>query len=153
MSDDYLREAYLGEIGGEAYFRSLAEVLPDRATALNLLAEVEQVTAEYLEPHLQAPVSENAVAERRAQGSKVVAAQDLKDWTGFLQSALPVVEQALAMMQKAEADAPENLLAVYQTYTAHEQALADYLRLERVGEDGTRVLEAYLQRVGSRHAD
>ena len=54
--EDYLQEAYLGEIGGEATFRALAEALPEQANDLNLLAEVERVTAEYLSLHLLSPV-------------------------------------------------------------------------------------------------
>lgn len=37
---------------------------------------------------------------------------------------------------------------VVETYTDHEQALADYLRLERDGKDGAHVLENYINRVG-----
>jgi hypothetical protein len=50
-------------------------------------------------------------------------------------------------LKAAEAHAPKELLEVYQTYTAHEQALADYLRLERDGKGGAHVLENYFERV------
>jgi hypothetical protein len=50
-------------------------------------------------------------------------------------------------LKVAEAHAPKELLEVYQTYTAHEQALADYLRLEQDGKGGAPVLENYIERV------
>ena len=48
----------------------------------------------------------------------------------------------------AEEHAPEQLMEVYQTFTAHEQALSDYLKLAREGQDGAHVLEDYINRVG-----
>ena len=146
--EHYLQEAYLGEIGGEATFRALAESLPERASDLHLLAEVERVTAEYLSLHLLSSVPTEAVAKRRAEGKKRVTAMGIESWAALLEGALPVVEDALATLKAAEAHAPKDLLEVYQTYTAHEQALADYLRLERDGKDGAHVLENYINRVG-----
>jgi hypothetical protein len=147
--EHYLQEAYLGEIGGEATFRAIAELLPERASELHLLAEVERITAEYLSVHLLSPVPAEAVAERRAQGEKRVTAMGIDSWASLLDSAMPIVEDALATLKAAEADAPENLLEIYQTYTAHEQALADYMQLERDGRDGAHVLEDFINRVSA----
>ncbi len=146
-SEDYLREAYLGELGGEATFRALVEVLPDRAADLSLLADVERVTANYLKPHLRAEVPEALVVERRKAGEQGVSALGVESWEGFLKIALPVVEKALARMKDAEAGAPEALLEVYETYSAHEQALADFMHQELEGNAGAHVLERYLERV------
>jgi hypothetical protein len=145
IPERYLQEAYLGEIGGEATFRALAEALPERASDLHLLAEVERVTAEYLNLYLLSSVG--AVAKRRVEGKKRVAAMGIENWAALLDTALPIVEEALATLRAAEAHAPKDLLEVYQTFTAHEQALADYLRLERDGKDGAQVLENYINRV------
>jgi hypothetical protein len=144
----YLQEAYLGEIGGEATFLGLVEALPERAGSLNLLAEVERVTAEYLSDHLLSPISPEVVEQRRAEGRNRATALSAENWAALLDSAIPVVEAAVAVFKTAEANAPDDLLEVYQTYTAHEQALADYMLLERDGQDGARVLQDYISRVG-----
>lgn len=59
----------------------------------------------------------------------------------------PIVQEALEEFKAAEAHAPEELLEVYQMYTAHEQALSDYLRLEREGTNGEHVLRNYIEQV------
>ena len=143
----YLQEAYLGEIGGEATFGALAEVLPEHATGLRLLAEVERITAHYLSLHLLSPVPADAVERRRAEGKQRVTAMGIDSWEALLEGAIPVVEEALTVFKAAEAQAPEALLEVYQTFTAHEQALADYLRLAKGGEDGAHLLEEYINQV------
>jgi len=65
-------------------------------------------------------------------------------WAALLDAATPIVLKAVNTLKSAEAHAPRELLEVYQTYTAHEQALADYLRLERDGESGVHVLESFI---------
>ena len=57
-ASSYLKDAYLGELGGEASFIAWEEVLPERKDSLRLLAEVEAVTARYLRQHLMSEVSE-----------------------------------------------------------------------------------------------
>ncbi|MFP6806732.1 MAG: hypothetical protein VB957_06065 [Pseudomonadales bacterium] len=146
-SERYLLDAYLGEISGESTFRALVGTLPERASDLHMLAEVERVTAVYLSHHLLSPVSTEAVASCRAEAKRQVAAMGIDSWAAFLEGATPIVEQALEELKAAEAQAPKALLEVYQTYTAHEQALADYLRLERDGNGGAHVLENYIERV------
>ena len=58
---------------------------------------------------------------------------------------LPVVENALALFIDAEANATEALLPIYQTYTAHERALRDFLEAEKRGEPGSGFLAHYLE--------
>ena len=146
--EQYLQEAYLGEIGGEATFRALARALPERKKELVLLAEVERVTAEYLRQHLLSTVPEERVRSRRAEGVERVNALGIESWSALLDSAIPVVDAALELMRAAEAQAPEELLQVYQTFTAHEQALADYMRLEQQGKEGGHILEGFIRRIG-----
>jgi hypothetical protein len=147
QSERYLLDAYLGEISGEATFRALVESLPERASELHLLAKVERVTAVYLSHHLLSPVSTEAVASRRAEAKRRVTSMGIDSWAGLLEGATPIVQEALEKFKAAESHAPKDLLEVYQTYTAHEQALTDYLRLEREGKGGAHVLENYIERV------
>ncbi|MGI9328943.1 MAG: hypothetical protein ACR2PZ_27245 [Pseudomonadales bacterium] len=145
--EQYLQQAYLGEIGGEATFRSLADALPERADALNLLAEVERLTADYLRTHLLTQISTETVDEHRAEAVNRVTDIGKLSWSGVIDFAIPIVDEALTTFKAAEQQAPSELLGVYRMYTAHEQALAEYFRLERDGSDGTHVLEKYLDRV------
>ena len=64
--EQYLREAYLGEIGGEATFLALIDSITEKGNELRLLAQVENVTAEYLKPYLYSPIPEEEVASRRS---------------------------------------------------------------------------------------
>ena len=146
-SQRYLLDAYLGEIRGEATFRLLAEALPERAGDLHMLAEVERVTAAYLSHYLLSPVSTEAEAACRAAAKRRVTAMSIDSWAALLEGVTPIVQAAVEKFKAAEAHAPKELLEVYQTYTAHEQALADYLRLERDGKGGAHVLENYIERV------
>ena len=62
----------------------------------------------------------------------------------MVEATLQIVTKALAHMRAQEQHAPADLLTVYQTYTAHEQALADYLNNEKRGQSSTAPLETYL---------
>ena len=147
-SQQYLLDAYLGEIRGEAIFRLLAEALPERVADLHMLAEVERLTAAYLSDYLLSPVSTEAEAACRAAAKRRVTAMSIDSWAALLEGVTPIVQKAVEKFKAAEAHAPKELLKVYQTFTAHEQVLADYLRLEQDGKGGAHVLENYIERVG-----
>ena len=146
-SQQYLLDAYLGEIRGEATFRLLAETLPERADDLHMLAEVERLTAAYLSDYLLSPVSTEAEAACRAAAKRRVTAMAIDSWAALLAGVTPIVQAAVEKFKAAEAHAPRELLPVYQAFTAHELVLADYLRLEQDGKGGAHVLENYIKRV------
>ena len=149
-SQQYLLDAYLGEIRGEATFRLLAETLPERADDLHMLAEVERHTAAYLSDYLLSPVSTEAEAACRAAAKKRVTAMSIDSWAALLEGVTPIVQAALEKFKAAEAKAPRELRHVYQAFTAHELVLADYLRLEQEGKGGAHLLENYIERVAPR---
>ena len=64
----------------------------------------------------------------------------------MIESILPRVEEVLEQFKAAEKHAPEELLPIYRTYTAHEQALADFLSAEQNQQDGMPALRQYLGR-------
>ena len=142
--EQYLKKAYLGEIRGEATFRAFVDVFPEHRAALELLAEVERATAQFLKPKVTADVSQAELDRAREQANARIENFKVKSWQQFVESILPTVEQALATMKEAHAFAPSELLTVYETYTAHEQALLDYLSKERRGEKGEHELTGYL---------
>jgi len=149
-SQQYLLDAYLGEIRGEATFRLLAETLPERADDLHMLAEVERLTAAYLSDYLLSPVSTEAEAACRAAAKRRVTAMSIDSWAALLEGVTPIVQAALEKFKAAEAQAPRELRHVYQAFTAHELVLADYLRLEQEGKGGAHLLENYIERVAPR---
>ena len=149
-SQQYLLDAYLGEIRGEATFRLLAETLPERADDLHMLAEVERLTAAYLSDYLLSPVSTEAEAACRAAAKRRVTAMSIDSWAALLEEVTPIVQAALEKFKVAEAQAPRELRHVYQAFTAHELVLADYLRLEQEGKGGAHLLENYIERVAPR---
>ncbi|MBT5152671.1 MAG: hypothetical protein HOM44_01160 [Gammaproteobacteria bacterium] len=149
-SQQYLLDAYLGEIRGEATFRLLAETLPERADDLHMLAEVERLTAAYLSDYLLSPVSTEAEAACRAAAKRRVTAMSIDSWAALLEEVTPIVQAALEKFKVAEAQAPRELRHVYQAFTAHELVLADYLRLEQDGNGGAHLLENYIERVAPR---
>ena len=141
--ETYLKNAYLGELGGEAFFRGLAEFFPARGDSIDLLARVEARTAAYLAAaDISAPADEATAAIERGR----VAASVYRDasWEDFLQKILPVIEAATARFETAAARAPKNHVAAYRRLTDHEQALLDFIRLELDGQSGDSALERYL---------
>ena len=142
--EEYLKQAYLGECGGEASFLTWAECIPEHESSLRLLAEGESATANYLRSYVSADVTEEEVAARVKFGRDRAADFDLGSWTSLLKAVMPIVEEALIRLKAAEKDAPTELETVYRHFTAHEQALADFFTRELSGEDGTSILKNYL---------
>lgn len=144
---DYLKQAYLGEVAGEASLRALSSLLPEQSVQLNLLAEVEAATAKMLEAVLLEPVPAAEREQAAAQGLAGLDGLADADWPQLAASILPIAERALVRFQNAHQYAPKDLLPVYQMVTAHEQALVDCLQAEAGGTDGLSFLRSYLGRV------
>ncbi len=142
--EEYIKQAYLGEFGGEETFRAWAELLPKRAESLNLLAEVEAATAAYLKKYLLAAVDDEEVERLRKFGRERAQEIAPATWSTMLDMAEPIIDEALVRFKAAEATAPLDLKPVYEHYTAHEQALADFIKRERDGLDGNPILQKYL---------
>lgn len=146
--DQYLKDAYLGELRGQATFEMLKERFPDKARELDLLADIEAATAIFLRPHLcHQGVSAAEEAHARAQGQARKTMTHYASWQDFIDQAVPFLERATQTLKAAEQHAPPELISVYETYTAHEQALVDFLLLEREGKSGSPVAQAYLDSI------
>lgn len=143
--DQYLKDAYLGELRGQATFEMLKDHFPDKANELDLLAEIEAATAMFLRPYLSKEVSGAEEAHARAQGQARKAKTDYANWQDFIDQAVPFLERAAQTLQAAERHAPQELRSVYETYTAHERALIDFLLLEREGTNGLPAAQTYLE--------
>ncbi len=143
--EEYLKQAYLGEFGGEETFLAWVESLPECAESLQLLAEVEAATAAYLKPHLLSPVADEEVEALRKFGRERAQEIAPSTWSQMLDMAAPIIDEALTRFKAAESTAPPELRSVYEHYTAHEQVLADFIVAEREGQDGTPILRKYLE--------
>jgi hypothetical protein len=148
-SEAYLKQAYLGEIRGEAFFRGLTQAMPERADDIALLAEVERATAAYLFPYLVKPVGPEEVSAAHDAGQSRVSNMAIGSWSELVETILPIISGAIATFREAETHAPQHLREVYELFTAHEQALLDYLHAERDGQDGSSRLRAFLEQLVS----
>ena len=143
-SKQYLLDVYLGELGGESSFLAMIAHLPEHEEKLRLLATVEKETAAALAPYLEEKPSASTVADVHNAATERMKTFQLDSWSAMIDGVLPIVDAALAQIIEAEQHAPEALRDIYRTYTAHEQALADCLRLEKEGKDGSGALTQYL---------
>lgn len=145
--DQYLKDAYLGELTGEATLQMLRGHFPEKVDALNQMARIEALTAKFLRAHLCASVSLKEEAQARAQGRSRKDPVDYADWSDFIHQIVPLLKRAVLKSQGAEALAPTHLKSVYEIYTAHEQALIDFLELEKLGLSGHPAAESYFKRL------
>ena len=140
----YLKSGYLGEIAGELFFRELASRYPDHRGDLEVLAEVEAQTRRELELVLERQPSDAEIRAARDRGQGLVARYAGTSWDDMLTSMQPYIDDAVERIRAAEQHAPEGLGAVYQRFTAHEVALAEFIALALAGKDPTGPARAYL---------
>jgi hypothetical protein len=125
------RQAYEGEVLGEALFSALAERTkePERRRQLEVLALLERSTKELALPVVdRRGIACDVEAIRRAAGELADAVQALA-WDDFLGSFQPVISDYLAryceLVELAE-DQEERTVA--EAYVDHELALESFLR-------------------------
>lgn len=139
----YIKRGYLGEIAGEIFFLKMADHHPEHREKLEMLARVEGTTAADLRPHLSAAPTEAEITQAKDRGNDLLGFSEAS-WTEMLTKLGPYIDDAVDRMRAAEAEAPPEMASVYARFTAHEQALADFITLELGGEESTAPLRAYL---------
>ena len=142
--ETYLKQAYLAELSGEVMMNCLAERVPERKSALQLLAGIEQKTAASLAASQAFTVTEAEQAEAVSYGRTVLDQFEIQDWSSLVTMMQPYARDALQMFQAAETGAPAELADVYRELTQHEQALLDFFEKEIKGDDGSSILTGYL---------
>ena len=136
-----LVEWYTGKLGGEALFWQLASGAdPAAARKWLALAEVEARVASRLVPALVAlgldiPDGAGSLGSARARSDAIAAAS----WLEQMQWLEGIAQDALESMPTEASTLPASVAAVGALVVAHEQALADFARLECAG-DGARSL-------------
>ncbi len=143
-ADAYLKRGYLGEIAGELIFLGLADRYPEHRDKLELLARVEATTATELRAVLATAPTHDEMDQARQRGNDSAAQFAAANWTDMLKSIQPYINDAVERMRAAEAEAPASMASIYQRFTAHEQALADFITLELRGEESSAPAREYL---------
>jgi hypothetical protein len=137
-----LREAYQGEVFGDAFFGALADKQPDpdRREKLKTLQTVEARTAQTLR-RLAAPAKvlggEN---EARAEGEKLAGAIDPEDWHSFVTGLRDGLPPFLANFERLRDIATTPTDPALTALVNHEKAIAQFADLEATGQ-GDRALK------------
>ena len=140
MSDyeTLLRDAYIGEIFGDALFGALADAQPDadRREKLRTLQTVEARTATSLRRLVENAGMKLASAEPKARddGRKLAATLDASDWTAFVHllhdSLPPFVEKFERLRELGGVPVDPALNALVN----HERAIQRFAELELAGD-------------------
>ena len=143
-----LRQAYEGEITGEAMFRRLGDFAKSdhqKRTAV-LLADLESVTGDELLPVLTrrgVPFDrDSAWRAGEALTRKIIAG----GWVKYFERILPMGEEALADMRTLHEMSDELDRMATARLVAHEEAFLDFVRRELAGApDSLEPLVRYLE--------
>ena len=132
------REAFEGEVLGEALFRTMAEQTedPERRAALDVLRRLEGSTRDLLRPVLERlgiPTDGEATAAATGVGFAATAAS--QPWDELLRGIPPTTAKYAAMYQQLRGLVGEEDVEVVDTLIAHEQALCAFAERELAGED------------------
>jgi hypothetical protein len=144
-----LRQAYEGEITGEAMFRRLGDFAKTdhQRRATELLADLESVTGDELLPvvtrHAVPFDRDSAWREGEALTSKIIAG----GWVNYFERVLPMAEEALMGMRTLHEMSDDLDRMATARLVAHEEAFLDFARREVAGApDSLDPLVRYLER-------
>jgi dimethylamine/trimethylamine dehydrogenase len=142
-----LLDYYEEEIGGIAYFETLAEIcdVPEQKAKLRMLAQVEQHTADIVAPLLkrygltprdtQILISEGTADARKGP----------QDWDGMIAYMRKAFPSYIADFEGLERMAPPQDVAILKRMTEHEVVAIAFLELEAKGApDALAPLERFL---------
>lgn len=135
-----IREAYEGEIYGEALFRDLAGSVEaaDHRRTLAILAELEAETRRRLAPLLLRRSIEVADEASQIEKGRLLAAEmKALSWTVLIERLESIIRPAVDRYDAlADAASPDDREAL--NYLArHERALLDFVTAERAGAAGS----------------
>lgn len=138
VPDQALQAAYLGEVGGERFFLTLAECLDEGADALRTLARLERQTGRRMASLLHRrgipPGDEASAAARAEDYARSWRGLDWQQALARLEAEiLPFVPQFDALAEQADDADRDDLDAL----AAHERALLDFTRVAQRGDPST----------------
>lgn len=142
-----LLQYYEEEIAGEAYFRALAERLPEPAQkqAMELLGDVEAHCAAIVAPLIKRYGLTPQDAATLVESGRADAARGPQDWAGLTAFMRAIFPGYIAEFLRLEAKAPPADRPVLRRMTEHELVAVAFLEAEKIGaEDSTAPLRRYL---------
>ncbi len=138
-----IRSAWLGELFGEVFFKTLADRTEDDVmrTKWQTLAQLEHVTgnrmATLLESHGERAVTQDPIEVNEDVMTRYTNATHLDS----MRHMRDVVEKAIVRFDQLLAVAPDDDVAAVQFLVRHEEALLTFVDCEIAG-DGAHALEA-----------
>ena len=132
------REAFEGEVLGEALFRTMAERTDDaeRRAKLDVLRRLERSTRDLLRPVLQRlGIPTDGEAAAAATGARFAETASSQPWAELLRGIPPTTAKYAAMYQELRGLVADDDVAVVDALIAHEQALCSFAERELAGED------------------
>jgi hypothetical protein len=146
--DGLLREAYKGEVFGDAFFGALAAHYDgERARKLRSLQAIEARTAMCLQPLLdEAGIDVDDAASARRNGTDI--GQKLgNDWDGFVRGLHDALPGFLAQFVRLRELAPDPHHPSLRALVAHELTINAFTELELAGHDDLSgaLLQRYLE--------
>jgi hypothetical protein len=145
-----LRNAYLDEVRGAAFFGALATHQPDQARRekLETLETVEARTVRSMERLLgQVGIKVEADAARR-EGRQRAEAVDAADWVALVRDLRTTRVHDSARFEQLRAAAPRPDDPALRALVNHAKALAEFAELEAAGKESTSLkpLTRYLRK-------
>jgi hypothetical protein len=148
---DLLLDAYRGELFGEAYFKALADAETDegKREKLRALEELELRTGDMLRKAVAAEgLDDSDHPESREVGAQIGRANIGMPWDEWAQGLAAVLPDFLAKFRRCREVSPDPADEVMVMLVAHEEAIAEFARLELAGE-GDKSLEVIQNHLAS----
>ena len=146
--DRLLRQAYEGEITGEAMFRCLGSFAETdhQKRAAQLLADLERVTGDVLLPVMTRHSVQFDRESAWREGEALTNATIATGWVSYFEQVIPLAEDALADMRRLHEMSDDQDRVATARLVAHEEAFIEFARRE-LGEasDSLEPLVRYLE--------
>jgi dimethylamine/trimethylamine dehydrogenase len=142
-----LLDYYEEEIGGVAYYETLAKICadPDHKAKMLLLAQVEQHTVDIVAPLIERHGLTARDAQTLVSEGEKDAHDGPQDWDGMIASMRKTFPGYIADFERLERMAPPQDMAILKRMTEHEVVAIAFLELEAKGAaDAVAPLERFL---------
>jgi hypothetical protein len=143
-----LRNIYVSEARGDAFFGALADRQPDagRREKLKTLQTVEARTVTSLNRLLERAGIHVETNQARREGRELAATVDDSDWSAFIRGLQTTIGHDAAQYEALRALAPEPNDPALTALRNHVRAIRDFVDLEAAGQSkkSLRILTSYL---------
>lgn len=149
--DELLKKSWEGEVGGEAFFGALRDVLPGERTAWDALTRLEATTRRLIEPRARGHGIEiDEETSARAGASFAEAATTAEARVSLLHATVGVANEFLGIYRELGGLLEPDEVWLSDELVAHELALQHCINALLSGdEDGEKLIDEYLARHGA----